>query len=69
MAGYRRPDDRWWIDWDNDNYQHPFADVTGDYDTYTVRYGADTESNPSEIKLTQAHGTTPPNTPLSLIHI
>ena len=57
MASYIRPDDRWWIDWNgNGLYDHPFSDVTDDYDSYQIRYGADTESNPAEIKLTQAHG-------------
>ena len=68
MASYIRPDDRWWIDWNDSKteqayqaaghtpYDHPFSDVTADYDSYTVRYGADTESNPASIALTQAHG-------------
>ena len=57
MAGYLRPDDRWWIDWNNSGlYDHPYSDVTPYYHSYIVRYGADTESNPAEVQLTKAQG-------------
>ena len=56
MGSYLRPDDRWLIDWADDDFAHPYADVTGDYHSYYVRYGADTESNPSQIQLTKAQG-------------
>ena len=57
MPSYLRPDDHWFIDWDDDGYMHEHSDVTGDYDSYLIRYGADTESNPSDIRLVRSQGT------------
>ena len=56
MPSYLRPVDHWFIDWDDDGYMHEHSDVTQNYDSYRLRYGADTESNPSDIRLTQGDG-------------
>ena len=51
-----RPTDRILIDWGDDGYEHPFADVTENLQSYDIRYGADVVKNPKEIVITKAEG-------------
>ena len=56
MPSYLRPEEHWLIDWADDDFAHPFADVSGDLHSHYVRYGADTESSARDILLSRAQG-------------
>ena len=52
-----RPSDKIYIDWQDNAYDHAFADVTNDYQSYNVNYGCDLATSSNEIFFRSAVGS------------
>ena len=57
MPKLYRPTDRIFIDWADDDYEHPFADVSYDIENYSIQYGSDLLSNSEEITFSESEGS------------
>ena len=57
MPSWIHPVDKFEIDWADDGYMHPLANVYNDMYQYYFRYGAETDTNPGSIRLINATGS------------